>query len=340
MTEPEHSQPNSQNPDSLPSGLSAALEQLSGDKLASLNEEQKATFCMLHPTDQKFFARAFSPDDLPVALERKKALILANQKEIEQWEALKRRFALPLAAPEGANKISLGEVGLALAGVAGVGAAVAIASDGTAQWEGLQPADLLPALQTEFADKERTDFEVTGGPDALEGTVFLISGRQYVPALTINLTRVQNATQVKVSDMTSAGLLEAVKRGGQTLFRLAQKGFSLWSHSRRGLRGGAEVFNTAGSLFEDGTSIAGLAQDLKLERRAWEAIKRSADSLERARQERLRQEREERFALEQAWDRYYNCPRCGVPFGEGDKECHVCGTERPLMPEHPDPRNA
>ena len=134
---------------------------------------------------------------------------------------------------------------------------MAIASDGTAQWEGLQPADLLPALHTEFADKERTDFEATGGPDAFEGTVFLISGRQFVPALTVNLTRVQNATQVKVSDMTSAGLLEAVKRGGQTLLSLAQKGFTLWSHSRRGLRGGADVFNTAGSLFEDGIGFDG-----------------------------------------------------------------------------------
>jgi hypothetical protein len=320
------------------------LEPLTDEQIAALNEDQKATFCLLHQSDQKFFAHAFPPRDLPVALDRKKALILSNQKEINLWEALRRRFAEPLIAPEDANKISLGEVGLAVAGVAGIGAVAAIASDGTAQWEGLQPGDLVPALQTEFGDQARTDFEVTGNPDALEGTVFLISGQQYVPALTINLTRVQNGTQVKVSDMTSAGMLETVKKGGQTLLRLAQKGLSLLTFSRRGLggmlSGGAQVFGTAGSLFEDGTSIAGLAHDLKLERRAWEVIKRSADALERARQERLRQAREARYALEQAWDRYSNCPRCSVPFGEGDKECQVCGTERPPRPEQPDPRGA
>jgi hypothetical protein len=343
MSAPEipQPQPTPENPnsESLNQAIASVLEQLSGEQLAALNEEQKATFCLLHPADQKFFARAFPPKDLPVALNRKKSLILANQKEVDQWEALRTRLARPLVAPEEANKVGLGELGLVLAGVAGVGAAVAIASDGTAQWEGIQPADIVPALNTEFADKERTDFEVTGNPDALEGTVFLISSRQFVPALTINLTRVQNGTQVKVSDMTSAGLLETVKKGGQTLLRLAQKGFSLWTRSRRGLGGGAEVFDTAGSLFEDGSSIAGLAHDLRLERRAWETIKRTADSLERARQERLRQEREARYALEQAWDRYYHCPRCSVPFGEGDKECQVCGTERPPMPAQPDPRS-
>ncbi len=316
--------------------LAEALAQLSKEQLAALDDDQKATFCMMHPSDQQFFARAFTPRDLPVALRRKKTLLIANQKEAELWEAMRARLARPLIPPEGANDVRLGEVGLALAGVAGVGAAAAIASDGTATWEGIEPGDLVPSLRTEFADKERTDFEVTGNPDALEGTVFLISGRQYVPALTINLTRVQNGTQVKVSDLTSAGLLATVKKGGQTLLRLAAKGLSLWA--RGGLRGGANVFETAGSLFEDGTNIASLAQDLKVERRAWEVIKQSADSLERARQERLRQAREARYALEQAWDHYYNCPRCSVPFGEGDVECHVCGTERPAMPELPDPR--
>jgi hypothetical protein len=169
----------------------------------------------------------------------------------------------------------------------------------------------------------------------VEGTVFLISSRQFVPALNVHLTKVQNGTQVKISDLTSEGLLEAVKKGGAALFRLAQKGLSLWTFGRRNPAG---ALRTASSLFEDGTDIAGLAQDLNLEKRAWQCIKNAADSLERAKQEQRRQAEESRYALEQAWDHYYNCPRCSVPFGEGDKECQVCGTQRPLMPTQPDPR--
>ncbi len=329
MTDPNPSTPSPE--------INAVLAKLSAEQLAVLDDDQKATFCLLHETDQDFFAKAFKPKDLPIALGRKKALILANQEQVEQWEAMRSRFAQPLTAPPDGNKVNMKDVGLALAGVAGLGAAVAIASDGTAQWTGIEPHDLIPSLQTEFGDKERTDFEVTGNPQALEGTVFLISSSQFVPALNIHLTRVQDGTQVKVSDLTSEGLLEAVKRGGQTLFRLAQKGFSLWTFGRRDPVG---ALRTAGSLFEDGTDIAGLAHDLSLEKRAWQCIKSAADSLERARQEQRRQEQEARYALEQAWDSYYNCPRCSVPFGEGDKECQVCGTERPAKPGQPDPRRS
>jgi hypothetical protein len=197
--------------------------------MAAIDDDQKATFCTMHPNDQVFFAKTFKPKDLPVALNRKKAIMLKNREAFERWEAIMARFSGKLEAPEGSNTLKMGDVGLALAGVVGVGALVAVASDGTATWQGIEPRDVVPALQTEFADKERTDFEVTGSPEAMEGTVMLISGRQYVPALTINMTRIEAGTQVKVSNLTSAGLLETVKQGGMTLLRMAQRGLSIWT---------------------------------------------------------------------------------------------------------------
>jgi predicted metal-dependent hydrolase len=94
----------------------------------------------------------------------------------------------------------------------------------------------------------------------------------------------------------------------------------------------------AGSAFSDTTKIADLAGNLKLKERAWKVIRESATVLEKAAQDRARREREARQALEDAWDHYYNCPNCSVPFRLEDTQCHVCGTARPAAPQQPDPR--
>jgi len=218
------------------------------------------------------------------------------------------------------------------AGALGVGAAVA--SDNTARYRGVQPADLVAPLQAEFNGRGSA-ISFSGRPEALTGTVELLSASGAVPALTINLTAAADGTEVKVNDLTTRGLLETVKEGGRKLLGAAGAGLDLL---RGGTRSPGEAFERASQALSQGADLAETAGNLKLKERAWKAIKQAAENIETGYQARLEQERLARTALEQAWDRHTSCPTCGVAFGDGDQECRVCGTARPEAPARPDPR--
>lgn len=316
------------------------LSRLSAEQQAACNDELKAVFALLDESDQKFFAETFSVRDLPRALERKAEIIKHNRNNRERLEKLKALLAEAAARPDDALVSGQGGDDLitSMAAAAGIGAvAYAVATDNTAHWSGVQPRDLVASLEAEFGDKEMTDVEFGGRPDALEGTVFLVSGNRFVPALTINLVGKEDGVEVKVGDLTSQGMLETLRGGGEKLFNLALKGLNLWTRKGRGMAP-TDLVGMAGSAFQDSTHLAEIAGNLKLKDRAWNVIRNSADAVEKAFRDRQYELREERVALEQVWDRYNNCPSCSVPFGDDDLMCRVCGTARPERPVRPDPR--
>jgi rubrerythrin len=89
---------------------------------------------------------------------------------------------------------------------------------------------------------------------------------------------------------------------------------------------------------DGGANLADVVGNLRLKERAWKVIKTSAEAIEAAYRDRVEKERQARLLLEAAWDRYYNCPTCGVSFGPEDTVCRVCGTARPDKPVTADPR--
>lgn len=316
------------------------LSRLSTEQLAACNDELKAVYAMLDEKDQVFFAENFSAKDLPRALERKAEILVHNRSNRERLDKLKQLLAQAAARPDHALSGGQGADNLmtSVAAAAGIGAVVyAVATDNTAHWIGVQPRDLVAPLETEFGDQEMTDVEFEGSADALEGTVFLVSGSRFVPALTVNLIRKEDGVEVKVGDLTSQGFLETLRGGGEKLFSLAMKGLSLWTRKGRGVAP-TDLAGMAGSAFQDSTRLAQIAGNLKIKDRAWSVIRNSADAIEKAYQDRQIELREQRAALERAWDNYYNCPSCAVPFGDGDAKCRVCGTARPDSPRKPDPR--
>lgn len=316
------------------------LSRLSADQQAACNDELKAVFALLDESDQKFFAETFSVRDLPRALERKAEIIKHNRNNRERLEKLKALLAEAAARPDDALVSGQGGEDLITSMVAAVGIGAvtyAVATDNTAHWSGVQPRDLVAPLEAEFGDKEMTDVEFEGRPDALEGTVFLVSGNRFVPALTIHLVRKEDGVEVKVGDLTSQGMLETLRGGGEKLFNLALKGLNLWTRKGRGMAP-TDLVGMAGSAFQDSTHLAEIAGNLKLKDRAWNVIRNSADAVEKAYRDRQYELREARVALEQAWDGYINCPSCSVPFGDDDLKCRVCGTSRPERPVRPDPR--
>ena len=317
------------------------LSRLSGEQLAACDDELKAVYAMLDESDQKFFAAHFSAKDLPQALERKAEIIKHNRASRERLDRLKALLAQAADSPNPA--LSGGEGGdnliTSVAAAAGIGAvAYAVATDNTAHWIGVQPRDLVAPLEREFGDQEMTDVEFEGSANAMEGTVFLVSGSRFVPALTINLIRKEEGVEVKIGDLTSQGFLETLRGGGEKLFSLAMKGLSLWTRKGRGLAP-TDLAGMAGSAFQDSTRLAQIAGNLKIKDRAWSVLRNSADAIEKAYQDRQIELRELRAALERAWDNYINCPSCAVPFGDGDTSCRVCGTARPEAPRKPDPRS-
>jgi hypothetical protein len=318
----------------------AKLALLTAEQQAALSDEQKAVFAILDEKDQKFFAGTFTPKDLPKALDRKAEILKHNRASRDRLDKLKTVLAevaqAPTSQPAGGGNTDdiIGSVAAAV----GLGAAAAVvATDNTAFWAGLNPADLKAPLQVEFGDKELTDVEFAGSPNALEATVFLVTGRRFVPALIINMVRRSDGVEVKMGDLTSQGMLETIKGGGEKLFQLAMKGVSLWTRKGRGVAP-TDLVGMANSAFNDTTSLAQIAGNLRLKERAWSAIRTTADGIEKAYRDRQAKEQAARMALEREWDAYYNCPTCAVSFQEGDEKCRVCGTDRPDQPARPDPR--
>jgi len=310
-----------------------ALSQLSPEQTAALTDELKAVYSLLSPADQSFFASAFKPADLPVALARKGEILKRNQVQREKMEKLTADFAENAAAHPPVDDKAENVLG-AVAGVLGVGAAAMIvATDNSAHYRGVRPQDLVEPLRAEF-NGGRTTTSFSGRPEALTGTVALLSGSGAVPAMTIGLNTVEDGLEIKVNDLTTQGLLETVKDGGMKLLGVAQAGLDLITHTRQGRLSP----NDQAEVVDHGSGLAETAGTLKLKERAWKVIRAAAESIEAGYLSRLEQEREARALLEKAWDNTYACPTCGVTFGDGDKQCRVCGAARPEPPVRPDPR--
>jgi rubrerythrin len=313
-----------------------ALTRLTADQLARLNDEQKAIFCTLVLADQEFFAQTFKPTDLPTALTRKGEILQRSQVEREKMQKLQQFFANSVEAHPAKNDDVEGML-LGAAGVLGIGAAAVVAvTDNTAHYTGVKPEELIPPLRAEFSG-DRTAIDFSGRPEALIATVSLLTNSGAVPALTINLTSVENGLDVKVNDLTTHGILETVKQSGKKLLNVAGNALELLNRSKQGASP-QELFERAGETLAQGTDLAEAAGGLKLKERAWKAIKQAAESIEANALSRLQEERAARTALELAWDKYYNCPTCGVSFAPEEIVCRVCGTARPEPPAKPDPR--
>lgn len=312
-----------------------AFAKLSSEKAAALNDEQKAIFLSLSPADQDFFASAFKPGDLPGALTRKGEIMQRNQPERERMTrnlaALREGAA---ARPPEADAAEDALTGVAM-GALGIGAAVAVATDNTARYRGVRPEELVAPLRAEFGSGSTT-VDISGRPDALVATVSLLDGGGTVPAMTINLTSVDEGVEVKVNDLTTRGLLESVKKGGMKLLDAAGKGIDLL---RGGARSPLDMVDKAGRALTSGTNLFETASNLNLKQRAWKTIKQAAEAIEKNYLSELDEERQERFALEKAWDNHNNCPNCGVSFGPEEAACRVCATARPERPSRSDPRS-
>ena len=312
-----------------------ALSKLSPEQTAALSDELKAVYTLLSPADQEFFAKTFKPADLPTVLGRKRDILQRSQGERERIQQLQASFAKAEEAHPPVDDKAENVMG-AVAGVLGVGAAAAIiATDNTAHYRGVKPQDLLDPLRAEF-NAGQTGFSASGRPDAVTATITMRSDQQPIPALTINLNTHEDGIEIKVNDLTSQGLLETVKEGGKKLLNVAQAGLNLINHSRQG---GLSP-NDIGNIIDSGTGLAEAAGALKLKERAWKVIRAAGESIEAGYLTRLEEERKARSLLEKAWDNTYNCPTCGVAFGENDKQCRVCGTAHPEAPARPDPRKA
>ncbi len=315
----------------------AALEKLSSEQLAALSDELKAAFCTLTESDQKFFASAFKPADLPVTLSRKMALVKSKEATREQYQRNLETFksssaSAPLPDEKGDEMVTSVLAGL------GIGAAaVAGATGNTEFFQGVKTSDLVAPLRAEFHNNATRLSVSDTGSESLLATISLLTENEAVPAMTINLTRINDGTEVKVNDLSTRSVIETVKSGGEQLLKMAQQGLNLLNPRRGGLSA-ENILSSASPAMQTFAELAEQVGNLKLKDRAWKVMRSTAESLEaqyKAEQQALREQRER---LEKAWDNYFNCPGCAVPFGADETNCHVCGTARPDKPLKADPR--
>lgn len=314
---------------------------LSAEQLGSLTDEQKAIFASLDEADRQFFAENFAPASLGPALEKKAALLRSKSRKTEfeqryqqNLERARQQFN-NLDTSFGGGDIALGAAGAA--GLIGVGLlAQKIAPQGKATWRGVRPSDLVSPLEKAFAGKEKTDirFESPHPSGTRQAVVYVRNPETIIPGLTIMLTPLNEAIQVEVTKISSAGVLDAIKSGGGKLFDLIKHTI------RRDRSDPGSIIDLAGQALEHGTDIYQTVKDLNLEDRVWEVIQQVSEPLQTIYDEKLALERQRLSKLELAWDDYYNCPRCRVEFGAQDEECRVCGTERPIRPGELDPRRS
>ena len=322
---------------------------LSTEQLAALTEAQKQIFTQLAPSDRQFFAQNFSPAALGKALERKwevvqsRARLTAHDQRVQHsLTAQSAALSTSSATPAAKSSLSMGDVAVGAAGVAGlVGIGVLaskIAPQGKATWRGVTPRDLVDPLVKAFARQEKTDIRFDA-PDAqgnLHAAILVRSSSGAVPALNLTLTPLEQATQVQISKISSESLLQTVKDGSDKLIHLVQDGLRL----NKGRAGLEDWLGMAGEVVDKGADLAKTAKDLDLEDRAWQVIQQAAEPLQTIYDEKMAGEKEHLSKLETAWDNYLNCPKCRVTFGAEDADCRVCGTARPSKPEQPDPRGA
>lgn len=309
------------------------LSKLSPEQLNALDRDLSVFFTQLSPADQDFFAVNFNPRDLPQALERKRELL--HRAAARRARAARIKAEANAKAAEAAAQ-SDNDLLAAAAATLGIGAGIAAGaaiSNNTGFYRGVRPADLVEPLRAEF-NSAKTVAVATGPAEALSVTIFLLGQFDRVAAMTINLTAKDDGTEVKVNDLSTRGVLAVVRAGGAKLLNVAGQGLRLLS----GRLSPGEAISAAGQTLASSTDLAEAVANLQLKERAWKVIRQAAESIEAAYQDRLKQEREARALLEAAWDRYYNCPTCGVAFGAEDDTCRVCGSARPEKPLTPDPR--
>lgn len=307
---------------------------LSPEQLNALEDDLTVFFNQLSPADQAFFAANFNASELPAALARKRDLQRRNAARRERRARIQAE--VDAKAAEVAARSEDDDLLSAAAAALGIGAGVAAGaaiSGNTAFYRGVRPADLVEPLRAEF-NSARTTAAAGGPPEALNVTVFLLGQFDRVAALTINLTAKDDGTEIKVNDLSTRGVLAVVRAGGAKLLDVAGKGLRLFS----GRLSPGEAIDAAGQTLASSADLAEAVANLQLKERAWKVIRQTAEAIEAAYQDRLKQEREARALLEAAWDRYNNCPTCGVTFGAGDETCRVCGSARPEAPLAPDPR--
>lgn len=309
------------------------LAKLSPDQLNALADDLHAFFATLAPADQDFFAANFNARDLPAALSRKRELLERNRARRERAARIKAETDAR-AAEAGAQSSDDDLLAAAAAALGiGAGAAGAAISGNTGFYRGVRPADLVDPLRTEF-NSALTAAAASGPADALSVTVFLLGQFDRVAAMTVNLTAKDDGTEVKVNDLSARGVLAVVRAGGARLLNVAGQGLRLLS----GHLSPGEAIDAAGRTLASSADLAEAVANLQLKERAWKVIRQTAEAIETAYQDRLKQEREARALLEASWDRYNSCPTCGVAFGAEDTTCRVCGTARPEKPLTPDPR--
>ncbi len=313
-------------PDDTPGNLSA-------DQLAALDADLIAFFGQLSPADREFFTAHFSAKDLPAALTRKRDLVQHNTVRRERDARI--RAEVDAKAAEAAVQSEDDDLLSAAAAVLGIGAAAAgsAISGNTGFYRGVKPSDLVEPLRVEFNSAQTV--AAAGGPlDALNVTVFLLGQFDRVAAMTINLIAKDDGTDVKVNDLSTRGVLAVVRAGGAKLLNVAGQGLRLLS----GRLSPAEAIDAAGKTLASSTDLAEAVSNLQLKERAWKVIRQTAEAIEAAYKDQLKKDQETRALLEGAWNRYHNCPTCGVAFGDEDATCRVCGTARPEKPLKPDPR--
>jgi len=312
-----------------------AVDKLSEEQKSALSGDLLTVFCALREQDQDFFAQSFNPVDLPIVLQRKKEIMMRNSVDRERLDQLSSRFAEAASSIKIDNEMDQIISAAALAIGLG-GSASTVATDNTAFYQGVKPSDLIDPLFNEFqTDQTRTTN--SGSLDTQSITIFFRETDRNVPAMTINLSTMKNGTTVVVNELTSQGILSIISSSGRNLLDLASQGFDLLSKSRDGITAD-EVLSTAGATLENGTDLVKSIQALKLKERAWKVINSTAQAFEKAYINQIEIENHARYVLEFAWDKYYNCPTCGVVFSENDKICRVCGSGRPERPIKPDPR--
>lgn len=311
-----------------------SLSKLSPEQLEALEDDLTVFFTQLSAADQTFFAANFNAHDLPQALARKRDLLQRNTARRERAARIKAET--DASAAEAATQSEDDDLLSAAAAALGIGvgaAAGAAISGNTAFYRGVRPSDLVDPLRAEF-NSAQTVAAAGGPPEALNVTVFLLGQFDRVAAMTINLTARDDGAEVKVNDLSTRGVLAVVRAGGARLLDVAGKGLRLLS----GRLSPGEAIDAAGQTLASSADLAEAVANLQLKERAWKVIRQTAEAIETAYQDRLKQERQARALLEAAWDRYTHCPTCGVAFGAEDATCRVCGSARPEEPLTPDPR--
>lgn len=311
-----------------------ALNKLSAAHLEQLNDQQKAAFVMMDEKDQDFFASNFKPGEIATVINRKIEILQRNkakQARMEQIQASMAKAAAEVPSSPAMDDLSgvLGAVGLG----AGVLAGAAISND-TAHWRGVKQDDLINALRAEFANHSETSVTTSGTPNALTTSILLATDKGPVPAVTIQMTTVDDGTEVKVSDLSAESLGDTLTKGGKKIINLAADGLKLLG--KKSFLGGVsadEVLGTASHALDESSGLGELAGRLKIKERAWKAMKAAADSIEKNYLTELEKKRQEQHKTEAELRYYATCEFCGKTFGEDDIVCTGCGQARPPKPQ-------